>query len=226
MALVKNPLMSVEARGTTSGITFTKTYAGWVAKGKPHPSASIRGFRPRIRSILGWLSRQWGELTDAQRQSWRDWATDHPGTNKFGDPFIMSGINAYIMLNHAVRRLFPGSTEYDLPPEDPPDSSIQVLTAETGAAAAGDIDLSWTELGAGGVGDGWEIQVAGPFQSKGRVEVISRFAYETKVAGNVLLETISDLDEGFWYWFRVRFVDGHGQMTAWDYAQATPKLTV
>lgn len=226
MALVKNPLMSVEARGTTAGVTFTSTYAGWVAKAKPHPSISIQGIRPRNRSIMGWLSRQWGLLTDAQRQSWRDWASDHPGTNKFGDPFIMQGMNAYIMLNHNVLRLFPGSTEYDLPPEDPPASSIKLLTAVSGATNPGDVDLTWTEFGAGTPGDGWEIQIAGPFQSQGRVEVYSRFAYTLKVAGDVLLATVDGLDQGFWYWFRVRFLDSFGQKTAWEYAQATPKVTV
>jgi hypothetical protein len=226
MALVKNPLMSVEARGTTAGITFTKTAAGWVAKAKPHPSASMRGFRPRIRSIIGYLSRQWGELTDGQRQSWRDWASDHPGINKFGDPFIMSGINAYVMLNHGVIRLQGGGTENDLPPEDPPASAVDTLQAVTGVGNAGDVDLTWTELGVGAGGDFWEIQVAGPFQSPGRVEVESRFSYIAITVGAVLLFTVAALDEGFWYWFRVRYTSGEGQVTAWVYAQATPKLTI
>lgn len=225
MALVKNPLMSVEARGTTAGVTFTKTYAGYVAKAKPHASYSIRGWRPRIRSIIGYLSRQWGELTDGQRQSWRDWATDHPGINKFGDPFIMSGINAFVMLNHNVVRRSQ-QTYNGLPPEDPPASAVNTLTVITGAVAAGDVDLAWTELGTGIVTDNWEVQIAGPFQSQGRVEVASRFAYITWIAGNILLATVSGLDEGFWYWFRVRYIAADGQDTAWVYGQATPKLTV
>jgi len=222
MALVKSPLLSVEARGTTAGVTFTTTYAGAVAKAKPHPAGSLMGVRPRRRSIMGYLSRLWGSLSNAERQSWRDWASDHPGINKFGDPFIMSGINAFIMLNHHAIRLFGFGSENDLPPVDPPVSAIEVLSAAKGIGLAGDIDLTWTELGAGIEADTWEIQIAGPFQSEGRVEVLSRFAYVAKVAGNVLLDTISGLDVGFWYWFRARYVALDGQISAWDYAQQTP----
>jgi len=226
MALVKNPLMSYEAAGSVAGVTYSKGPGGAQAKRKPIPSASMWGMRPRIRSILGWLSRQWASLSDLQRESWRDWALDHPGSNKFGDPFIMSGANAYVMLNHAAVRLFGVGAENDLPPVDPPVSSIEKLTGITGAVSAGDVDLSWTELGTGIAGDKWEIQMAGPFQSPGRVEVMSRFAFKQDVAGNVLLDTVSGLDEGFWYWFRVRYVALDGQVTAWQYAQATPKVTV
>jgi len=226
MALVKNPLMSYDAAGSVSGVTYSKGPGGNQAKRKPIPVTSTMGYRPRVRSILGWLSRIWGDLTDGQRDSWREWAIDHPASNKFGDPFIMSGSNAFVKLNHAAVRLFGVGSQNDLPPEDPPVSSIETLTGVSGSTASGDIDLSWTELGTGIAADAWEIQLAGPFQSQGRVEVMSRFAYKQKVAGNVLLDTISDLDEGFWYWSRVRYVALDGQTTAWLYAQNTPKVTV
>lgn len=225
MALLKNPLMSVEARGTTAGVTFTKTFAGWVAKAKPHPSMSIYGTRPRIRSILGYLARQWGELTDAQRESWRDWALNNPGTNKFGDPFIMSGENAYIMLNHTAVRVWGPGSENDLPPEDPPASAGNALVATQGTNP-GEIDLDWTQLGAGIAADAWEIAIAGPFQSQGRVEVIGRFHRVEYTLGNILSYTLDGLDEGFWYWCRVRYIAADGQVTAWIYDQQTPQVTV
>jgi len=226
MALVKNPLMSVDARGSVAGITFTKTFAGPVAKAKPIPTASIRGWRPTIRSIMGYLSRKWSTLSDIERQAWRDWASTHPGTNKFGDPFIMSGANAYVMLNSHALRLFTTGSDNDLPPELPPVSNIEWLIATTGAGVAGDIDLAWSELGVGIAADKWEVQIAGPFQSQGRVEVKSRFHYVARQAGNVMAYTAPGLTEGFWYWFRVRYVAKDGQTTAWGYSQATPKLTV
>ncbi|MBA7671628.1 hypothetical protein ES703_79788 [subsurface metagenome] len=113
-----------------------------------------------------------------------------------------------------------------LPPEDPPVSSILYLTAAEDGVMAGAVTLSWTELGTGLATDFWDIQIAGPFQSQGRKSVTARYAMITTVAGNILEKQLAGLDEGFWYWFRVRYVDEFGQVTAWHSGQATPKLTV
>lgn len=226
MPVVKGPFMSVDARGSAFGLTASFTRGGIIIKKKPKPSTKYEPFQNRARAIMGWLSRQWGELTDGQRDSWDAWAIDHPGTDKFGDPFIMSGFNAYVMLNHHAVRFGGGAKMNVLPPENPPVSAVDYLVATTGAINPGDIDLEWAELGTGVAADDWEIAVAGPFQSQGRKSVESRFAYKHHVTGSTLLYTISGLDEGMWYWIRVRYVAEDGQITAWDVKQATPKLTV
>jgi len=226
MAVVKSPFMSLDARGSVSGLTASFVRGGNVMKGKANPGTKFEPGQNKARSVLGFLSRQWGELTTGERDSWDAWAIDHPGTDKFGDPFIMSGFNAYVMLNHTAIRIAEVGEGYDLPPEDPPVASISVLNAETGAGNAGEVDLTWSEVGTGEANDWWEIQVAGPFQSAGRKSVEARFKYVQKVAGNVALDTVADLDEGFWYWFRVRYVESHGQISAWHVKQATPKLTI
>jgi len=224
VAVVKNPFLSTDARGSIFGLTASFTKGGNIIKRKARPSTKYEPGQNKARSILGWLSRQWGELTGEQRDSWDAWAIDHPGTDKFGDPFIMSGFNAFVMLNHNAVRLGIPAGMGVLPPSDPPASSIDELTVATGAVAEGDIDLSWTELGAGVTEDWWEIQIAGPFISPGRKSVESRFAYVGDVDGEVLLETIEGLDIGMWYWIRVRYVAADGQITAWHVGQATPFL--
>lgn len=223
--VVQGPFMSVNARGSGFGMTASSTRGGLIMKRKARPSTKYEPAQNRARSILGWLSRQWGELTTEQRDSWDAWAIDHPGTDKFGDPFIMSGFNAFIMLNHTAVRIRGGAGMVTLPPEDPPASAVNLLAAVTGVGAPGDVDLTWTELGAGIDTDVWEIQIAGPFQSKGRKSVEARFAHEIFVLGATLAETVNDLDEGMWYWFRVRYVAEDGQVTAWSVGQATPMLT-
>lgn len=226
MPVVKGPFMSVDARGSAFGLTASFTRGGIIMKRKSRPSTKYEPKLNQTRSILGWLSRQWGELTDVQRDSWGAWAIDHPGTDKFGDPFIMSGFNAFVMLNHHAVRFGGGAGMNVLPPEDPPLTSVSSVSATAGAVDPGDIDLTWTELGTGVTGDSFEIQIAGPFQSKGRKSVESRFVYEAATGFNVLLKTVAGLDEGMWYWFRVRYITADGQITAWQVAQATPKLTV
>lgn len=225
MPVVQGPFMSVNARGSAFGMTASSVRGGIVMKKKSRPSTKFEPNQNRTRSILGWLSRQWGGLTTEQRDSWDKWALDHPGTDKFGDPFIMSGFNAFIMLNHNATRLLGGDAMAVLPPEDPPVSAINSLTAATGAGIAGDIDLTWSELGTGIAADYWEIQIAGPFQSQGRKSVEARFAYLAKVPGDTMQALLQSLDEGMYYWIRVRYVAADGQITAWDSAQATPKTT-
>jgi len=224
--VVKNPFLSTDARGSLFGLTASFARGGNTIKKKARPSTKYEPHLNRARAIMGYLSRQWGLLTPEQRASWDEWAVDHPGTDKFGDPFIMSGFNAFIMLNHTAVRFGGGSDMQALPPEEPPPSAISVLTAAAGAGAEGDIDLTWTELGTGIATDFYEIQMAGPFQSAGRKSVKARFHFAESVAGNVLLATVSDLDVGMWYWFRVRYVDEFGQTTAWDLGQATPKVGI
>ena len=224
-ARVLSPLHSQDASGSFGGITYSNTSSGASAKRKPNPGDKMDVTRPRIRSILGWVSRIWATLTTLQMESWDEWAANHPQPDVFGNPFIMSGDNAHMQLNHTAVRLWGAGSENALPPEDPPVSSLDTFTAATGITNPGDCDLTWTELGTGIAADAWEIQIAGPFQSVGRRAVISRFRYQVKVAGNVLLATIADLNEGQWYWFRCRYVALDGQTTAWLYQQATPMLT-
>lgn len=199
MAKVKGPLHSDEARGSVGGITYSMSVSGPVAKTKPVPNYDYKGYKPKVRSILGYLSRQWGELTNAQRESWNAWALDHPFIDAFGDEFSGSGFNCYISLNANAVRLGGAGAENALPPVDPPPTGVETLACSAGTNP-GDLDLDWSELGTGLVTDHFEYQIAGPFQSEGRVAVESRFAYEGKVAGNVLTATVAGLDEGMWYW--------------------------
>jgi len=226
MAVVKNPFLSSDARGSLSGLTASFSRGGNTMRRKSKPSVHRQDRVQTNRSILGFISRQWSTLTKVKRDLWGAWAIEHPGTDRFGDPFIMSGINAYQMLNHKAIRVFGAAAYNDSPPDTDPVSAVLVLTVATGAVDPGDIDLSWTELGAGIAADMWEIWVAGPFQSKGRVSVDNRYSYINGIAGNVLLSTVTGLAEGFWYWFQVRYLALDGQKTAWVTGQATPKLTV
>ncbi len=222
MPVVQGPFMSVDARGSAFGLTASSVRGGHIMKKKARPSTKYEPYQNRARAILGWLSRQWGDLTTIQRNSWDEWALDHPGTDKFGDPFIMAGFNAFMMLNHHAVRFGGGVGMNVLPPEDPPVSSILLLTADPGVIDAGDIALEWSELGTGIAEDFWEVHGAGPFQSQGRKSVTARFKQSRLVDGDEMASTVKELDVGMWYWFRVRYVAKDGQTTAWDVRQATP----
>jgi len=178
------------------------------------------------RAILGYFARQWGYLSDAQRLAWKNWATSHPVQNSLGQTIVLSGINVYTKLNSIARRLGGTGVENASPPLADLDFSVNDFVAATGAANAGDVDLTWSVENTGDADDFVEIRIAGPFDSPARVEIHNRYRSESTVAGNIELVTVAGLTEGNWYWFGARYVGADGQVSAWQAAQATPKLTV
>lgn len=222
MARVLNPLFSEDAKGSVGGLTYSKCSSGNVAKKKSKPVRRSEPYKQSNRSRVGFLARLYGLLTQGQRDSWKAWAEDHPEPDQFGGTFIMSGINAFVKLNFNAMRMDTPAAQQDLPPVDELPASVNTLTASTGVGAAGDIDVVWTHNGTGIAADWNELQLAGPFLSPGRKEVYSKFATKSIVAGNLLLDTISDLDVGMYYWVRCRYVGADGQVSAWLYSQAKP----
>jgi hypothetical protein len=175
--------------------------------------------------MLGFLSREYGTLTDGQRDLWETYALNHPHPDRFGGTFILSGHNAYIMLNHSSVRIGNIGALQITPPTEPPVASLNFFTVETGVTNPGDIDVSWAFLGVGIATDWVELRIAGPFQSPARQEVHSRFRHQLAAAGNLELATIAGLVEDAWYWVNGRYMDEFGQITAWHTGQATPMLT-
>lgn len=221
MAKVLSPIMSADAKGSVGGITFTSTTVGNVAKKKARPVRRARREQDNNRSRLGYLARRWGALTDAQRLEWEAYGDNHPRPDGFGGTFIMSGINAAVSLNMNAMRLGGAGAEQTSPPSDEVPASINSLVAVKGAIA-NQIDCTVTINGTGEAADFIEFQIAGPFGSKGRVEVFSRYRFDKTITGDLLIASIIGLEIDFWYWIRARYVDEFGQVSAWVYAQQEP----
>ncbi|MBA7637926.1 hypothetical protein ES703_45575 [subsurface metagenome] len=218
MAVVQNPFLSAKARGSVGGITATRANVGAVMKLKARSPLRNRGAQPKVRSIMGWVSRQYGSLTSNQRDEWEAYATDHPYPDGFGGTFILTPEQMFIALNVvAVHMLGPGALQTS-PPVDPPVASTSYVEASNGIAS-GEVELEWVQLGTGVAEDRTQISRAGPFQSPGRVEIHNRYRETTKVAGNVLTYTYEGLVPEMYYWFRVRYVDQYGQKTNWVIVQ-------
>lgn len=222
MATVKDPLHSIQARGSVEGVTYSVWRGLNTARRKGRPVRRTRTTQPNNRSILGYLSRKFSDLSLEQMTAWENWATNHPEQDKYGGTFILSAIQAFIKLNHTSKRLL--ATEDLDPPTEDPVATVEILNGVAGIAP-GDVDLTWTLAGTGAAADKNEIQIAGPFMSKGRRSIESRFRYLQSVAGNILLDTVSGLTEGMWYWFRVRYVALSGMTTNWVWVQAQPAVT-
>lgn len=225
MAKVLSPLMSLDAKGRVGGLVYSIWRGIHTVRTGPPPVARHVEEQPFNRALLGYLSRAWGLLSDAQRQLWRDYAVEHKYPDGFGGVFTLTGSQMYIALNHSAIRLGSTVSEQDEPPVVDPPASLNSLTVVTGATNPGDIDLAWTHIGAPVITDFNEIWVSPPLGSEGKVNVDSRMRHYGHPAGNAVALTITGYVEGAWYWVKVRYIDIFGQKTAWLWGHATPKLT-
>lgn len=218
MAKLLNPMMSGAAKGTINGVTFSGWHGLGIAKRKPTPARRLRTTQPANRARIGFLARNWGFLTEAQRILWRAWAVSHPQPDGFGGTFLMTGINAYCQLN--VRAMM--SQVLVAPIEDAPvvnlDVAMATLVAVDGAQD-GAITLNFTESGTGVATDAFEVGVAGPFQSPGVFDAAGHYSVDSYVAGNLATAVLTGFVVDAWYWFRVRYVKEDGQASAYLYVQ-------
>jgi len=215
MAKLKGPLHAEQAKGSIEGVTYT----GWrglsVAKRKARPVRRMRRVQPSNRSLLAFLARYWGDLTDDQRQEWRDYGANHPRPDGFGGTFQMTGHQAFISLNHERLRLYGGAIAVlTNPPTTDPVASIAEVVCSDGPAS-GEIVVGWSHYGTGDPADRCEVWVTRGYASPGRVEVHTQYRSEASVPGGVQTYTITGLIPEMWYWVRVRYVDQYGQVTAW-----------
>lgn len=223
MARVLNPMMSTDAKGTTSGITFSKWRGIKTARRQGISTRRVRNLQPTNRTYIGYLSRTWQNVSAADRELWKTWAQNHPKADGFGGVFQMSGINAYVSLNK-IRLDRNGAAVLSVqPPIEDLDKTVQSFSAVQGAAS-GKIELTWATLGVGGAADFIEIGIAGPFASSGKFEVEGKYKTLTAVAGNIALYSSTGLQPGAWYWHRIRYVGADGQVSGYLVSQAQAKI--
>ena len=126
----------------------------------------------------------------------------------------MSGQQAFIQLNQVAL----GISGSPIPKESPPIADLSVGIQNLTLAkpvVAGKIEVDWSILGTGIAADYIQEDVAGPFSSPGRIEVVGKFTRLTAVAGNLLTADITGLEAGAWYFIRLRYVQADGQVSPW-----------
>lgn len=221
MARILNPLLSLDAKGSVEGLTFSSGRFGHTVKKKSRPSRKVNFIQPTVRAMLSHLARHWGYLTDANREAWKSWAINHPEPDGFGGTFILTGNNAYIKLNHTAWRLGGHGKVQDDPPLADLEFAIENYDVDT-PLVTGDFITVWDLVGVGSASDFVEIQLAGPFDSPARIQVFNQFRFEKTVSGTVETETTAGLTVDAWYWKRARYVGVDGQISPWLYIQYQP----
>lgn len=89
----------VNGSGKLAGWVASRNRGGAFMRAKVTPLNPSTSYQQNARGILGSLSTQWSQLTEAQRLSFNNAVTDFSRTDIFGDVRNPSGINLFVKLN-------------------------------------------------------------------------------------------------------------------------------
>lgn len=82
MAQVKLSGLVTSIKGSIGGTTFQSSGAGLTARNKPLPLKSKSNAQTTVRVLQAQLNTAWGDLTDAQRQTWASFSEFTNGSGK------------------------------------------------------------------------------------------------------------------------------------------------
>lgn len=88
-----------DIRGSIGGTTFSRNRNGAYARARTQPINPGTSKQTEIRERFGFLATQWSELTAAQRLSWDVLGSQIVRLNRLGQPYTLSGQQAYNSVN-------------------------------------------------------------------------------------------------------------------------------
>lgn len=220
MAKLLNPLGSGQASGSIMGLTYAYWRGRGIVRRKSQPVRRLRTTQPWIRSLIGYLSRQYQLLLEAERLLWKAYADAHPRLDVFGNAYTMTPAQAFTAINHVGINI-AGSILQTTPPMAVVPATIATLVAEP-TLVAGELDVNWTFEGVGEADDFVEIKLSRPILSASKKMLPEDLPFNAAVAGNLLTKSITGLVSGAVYWVAARYVDEFGQTTAWHMAYGSP----
>jgi len=97
-----------DARGSVGGTTASKNHYGSFMRARIKPVNPQSIAQIETRAILKTLAKNWRNLTDVQRQGWRQLATQISFTDSIGQSFTLTGEALYIQNNCNLAKV--GST--------------------------------------------------------------------------------------------------------------------
>lgn len=214
---VRAPLHSIDVRGRFAlGLIFSIWRGMTYAKAMAIPTNPQSARQLQVRGLLTSLSQNWASLTNAQRESWIEYAAANPNTNVFGQQFASSGINQYVGLGVIAADM--GEPALTAPPvTDEP--AILAGAAAVPGALSGEIAVSWT----GADGDYVDVWITQAL-SAGRVGGKSDFRHlsYTAIGGSPI--TINSLTPGAYYELKIRANRDSGQVGPFQKFRTTAKV--
>lgn len=170
------PTLGSQYSGSLRGITAAHNAGGLYFRGRTVPTNPNTARQQAIRSIIAGLTNEWSdELTEAQRQAWRDYAANVETTDSMGQSITLSGFNWLIKAISAPRQVLNAglsTTGLQLTPDAPTifdtGQPVALITTFDGdfTTPPGTIDLAGN-LAAAAPADGACVLYIAPPQTNG-----------------------------------------------------------
>lgn len=120
MAVVKLGPIVADIRGSVGDVTFSRNQGGIIARTRQGPAGLPTPNQIEVTDAMTLLSQAWSaDLTDAQRNTWRQYAHQFPETNRWGTPSLTNGYCRFISINFLHAQQAAAVLTQD-PPTRPP----------------------------------------------------------------------------------------------------------
>lgn len=142
MAKIRLGMLAGTISGSQGNTTFSHGRYGAYIRMRTVPVKVTSTYAQQAKALLATASKLWGNLTTAQRLSWKTWAQTNPITDRLGDKRILDGHAAVTQLN--INAFNAGSTTTI---DDPPAVGAPFLPdgmAATYDIGAGNFQITWT----------------------------------------------------------------------------------
>ncbi len=91
-----------DASGSIGGMTASRNRSGLYLRSRVVPVDPATSRQQTMRSIMASLVSEWIDITEPERQAWRDYAANVEHTPRFCGPIFLTGQNQFVRTN-AVR---------------------------------------------------------------------------------------------------------------------------
>ena len=114
MALIKLTAIIDQISGKLNGTVFARNKGGNYVKGLSKPTNPQTSHQQTVRNRFSYISKEWRNLTEEQRQSWREIARVRPVKNRLGEDRFLSGFQWFQKIN--VNSTLAGDGFRETPP--------------------------------------------------------------------------------------------------------------
>lgn len=200
-----------QVSGRVGGTVFSRNRGGMYIRNGSIPSIVQTQKATLYKSYLALASQYYANMSDAEAAAWREYAANHPVTNRLGRTHTLSGGNWAVACN--ARLLAAGQTPIILPPNIPAPTGILISSAAV-AAGAGTATIT---LATSPIGANYIAWIRGARVQSGRITNVKNKLTEIQLtAANVaspiniaadLIAQLGSLQADDWYHFEVRILD-------------------
>lgn len=214
-----------QVSGSLGGITFAHNQGGMYMRARSLVTNPASEAQQVIRNAMSSAHTAWRALTEEIRYAWKNYAQGTPLTNPLGDSKHISGLAMF--LRQFVSRAQADVTQITVAPDMPGLTTLSEVTV-TQHLAQDAFDFAYN------AGDDWCITTGGylaVFQSDPYANVNNFFKGPYNYLGKLLGKTaappaspffansLTPLESGQRYFFRVIAVDYQGRMSAPQFLQ-------